>query len=408
MKSKKSFIIYILLIDLVLGGAGRYLQIFGLSARMIIFILSLVYVIFKTIKSGRIKICVYNKALISFFVIIAYGTIIGIYNNVLSDVYQGLTGYLYILTIYVFYIEIDTIEKCYKYFNFFNKLAVISSMFLIVMYIMILNGVPIYGPLINSINKNGIGMVSYASNGFPRIFLKGCIFIVISAIYYVIKILSHEKSSIKDYVCLVILTISIFMTFTMGFWISFVVGLIILTLFFYKLNIKRKKLVIVSIMTIITLIFVGSEIKTVFMQRMNFEDPSFNYKYVQTLNMINLFYQKIFLGWGIGKRIETLNNFSVNQENAWMQFLVNFGSLGLMCYLYFVFNILLRTLKLFNKCVERKLYNVRDITLTFFIGIIIIVVFNFSNPMLNNPLGIGFLCFSMALTNTIENEIIGD
>jgi len=399
-ESNINFLSYIIIIDLVFGGAGRYFEVFGISARIMIFAISLSLCLIKIL----VKRCFINTKLylpfLLFFFSIILSTIIGLISNNISYVFSGLSGYLYLLYIIFFIQNIETKEKAVKIFRILNLMVVVLSIIHIIMFILLyLTGGSFYSVMNPILINKDFGFLDIGYNGIGRVFLKTGVFIPISCIYYLIDILQSKRFKLKSVLYFTILLVGLVTTMTMGFWIAFIVGVLITSLFFMK---KTKSLYLIIIF-IATLLIVFTKIGVnpidIITNRLDSNDPSRMFKEAQISVLWDTFKQHVFLGNGFGKEVilsyAGIYRSGTNWENMWLYLLVTNGLVGLFAYL----NLILSIMKIAMYKLSAKSNEERITLLTITIGLIMECIISLSNPFLSNPIGIGFICLSAGIVN---------
>lgn len=406
-ESKLNFLSYIIILDLVFGGAGRYFELYGISARMIIFSIALSLCIFKIL----VKKCFVNSrfyfTFFLFFLSIILSTAIGLFSNDKNSVFNGLSGFLYMFLIIFFIQNIETKEKAVKVFRFFNSMIVILSLVSVIFFILLLLFKSSFYSFINFfLIDKGFGFLDIQSNGMVRVFFKTSVLIPISCIYYLNEILKNDVYKLSSILYFIVSLLGLISTMTMTFWIVFVIGALINLLFF----INKKKNLLLLILVIIMLLFVfdkiGYNITNIFTNRLDRNDPSLLLKQAQVPVLWDTFKQHIFFGNGFGKEV-ILDYYGTfregsNWENMWLYLLVTNGLFGLVTYLLLIVSIIKNSIHSIKNANNENAI----VLVTIGVGLVIECIISFSNPFLNNPIGIGFLCVSAGIVNQFINKSV--
>lgn len=426
-KSKLDILLYIIIADLVLGGAGRYIVIGGISARMFIFgitLIILVVQIFTTYK-GRIS---YSKLYIPYILLfISFGisTIIGLKNNIHSNVWLTVSGYTYFLFFIYFIQNVRSKDLAVRLFVFFNRLVVVLSCVSIFFYIMLfVYGISYYAlyntPLIN----NGFGALGIMGTRLPRVFLKCSVFIPMSLIYYISEYLRKNEKESRNLTAVVILFLGLLSTETIGFWITFLFGGLILIVAIRK-SIKRRRLIILfaiffcfslgyaSFYKYASSVHINSYDNTpdatlqqnIIAARLNTDDKSTSIKIEQAKVLLNASSDHIIFGNGLGKIVPVnagaTHRLSSRFEVMWLELLMNNGLFGVIAY----FALIIYIMKIIIFDISRNDVEVTNISINVSIGLVMMVIINLSNPFLNNPIGIGYVILCASVANALNKEI---
>ena len=426
-KSKLDILLYIIIADLVLGGAGRYIVIGGISARMMIFGITLLILGVQIFTRYKGKI-VYTKLYIPYtllFISFVISTIIGLKNNSLSNVLLTLSGYTYFLFFIYFIQNVRTKDFAVRLFIFFNRLVVIVSCVSIFLYIMLfIYGVFFYALYNQVLIDNGFGALGIMGTRLPRVFLKCSVFIPMSLIYFISEYLMGNENKSINLTVIVLLFLGLLSTETIGFWITFLFGAIILIVVIRKSINKRKMIILFSIFFCFSLGYSSfykfastahiniydntpdaALQRNIIESRLNKDDKSTSIKIEQAKVLVAVSSKHILFGNGIGKIVPidvgTTHRVSTRFEIMWLELLMNNGLFGVIAYLALIAYIL--KIIIFN--ILRYDIETTNISISVSIGLIMMVIINFSNPFLNNPIGIGYVILCASVANALDNEI---
>ena len=426
-KSKLDILLYIIIADLVLGGAGRYLVIGGVSARMFIFGIALVILVVQIFTKHKGEI-VYTKLYIPYgllFLSFAISTIIGLVSNNRSNVLLTVSGYTYFLFFVYFIQNVRSKELAVKLFVFFNKLVVVLSCVSIVLYVLLfVYGVQFYAFFNSALTDNAFGALGLIGTRLPRVFLKCSVFMPMTLVYYISEYLRKEEKQTQNLICLLLVFFGLLSTETIGFWAAFLFGGLILVIVIRK-TIKIKRLIILFGLFIVLSggysAFYGyasnahinqndnvSDVKVkqnIIAARLNKEDKSTSIKLVQGEALLSASSKHILFGNGLGKVVDVnageTHRQSTRFEIMWLELLMNNGLFGLIAYAALIVFIL----KMLVVNISLKDIEVTNVSVSIAIGLIMMVLVNFSNPFLNNPIGIGYLILCASVANVMNKEI---
>lgn len=407
--------IYIFLIDLILGGAGRYLVIGSISARMIIYAVGLCIIVFKLFKYKTIiwekKGVILNKKstwiIIMLYLSIIFSLSIGIIRgNNLNLALDKFLSYSFYFLLPVFLLEIKTTLKAENIMFFINKLIFLLTIIQVTIFIIFsISPNMVYEYLNPILINNQFGLLDLINESTFRVFLKTSIFIPFGLFYMILNILNNKIKIKFRYICkIIIYSLAIYSTRTMGIWIITIVGMVIIGIMYIKVNLRNLKKYSILFVAMIYCAYKFGIIQTL-IERLNLSDPSTSFKAQQLNELIKTGCQKFFFGNGYGQIItvktESLTRTSDNWEIMWAELFVNSGFIGILISLVFIGYIIFYSYKLRNK------FN-KSIMDLIFISTICLIIVNLSNPFLNNPIGIGYvmIMFSMVDVFVTERNVI--
>ncbi|KRK45512.1 O-antigen ligase family protein [Dellaglioa algida] len=406
----------LIVVELVLGGAGRLIIIGdnSISERYILFGLGMFYWIYnegyksQTSSSSELTKSAltntrYSLHIILVFLMLMVAGIIGFfYSNSITNIIGNFQAYIFLLLFFPFASVIRTKEQALKVFNVFNECAVILSIFIIILNIA-LNAGYSYTILANFMEKYGLGLIGY-SGTTPRVFFKGSILIMVAfGNQLLIIVNSYQKNLIRSSVKLVILGLATIFSYTMGIWLGAAVVLLIVLILQWR-RLKMSTIVIGIIALLCVAYFEKDTIMKVFQLRTGSKDISSLVKKQQRQVLLNLWKSHPFFGMGLGKEVvlsTVMGTRVMSQfESAWIQLLMNTGIIGLFIY----GSLIVRAsydglLKLKNSDTT-----IRMLGLSIFLSMVSLSIVNWFNPVLNNPIGIGYLVISLTILNVIRVE----
>lgn len=426
-KSKLDILLYIIIADLVLGGAGRYIVIGGISARMMIFGITIVILGVQIFTRYNGKI-VYTKLYIPYtllFISFVISTIIGLKNNTLSNVLLTVSGYTYFLFFIYFIQNVRTKDFAVKLFIFFNRLVVVLSCVSIFFYVMLfVYGISFYALYNTPLIDNGFGALGIMGTRLPRVFLKCAVFIPMSLIYYISEYLRKYENKSRNLIAVVILFLGLLSTETIGFWITFLFGGMILLVVIRKSIKKRRIIILFAIFFCFSLgyssfykyastVHMNSYDNTpdatlkqnIIESRLNTGDKSTSVKIEQAKVLLNASSDHIIFGNGLGKIVPVnagaTHRLSTRFEVMWLELLMNNGLFGVIAY----FALIIYIMKIIIFDTLRNDIEVTNISISISIGLVMMAIINLSNPFLNNPIGIGYVILCASVANALSNGI---
>ena len=402
-------LIYVFMTDLVLGGAGTYISYGFLSIRKILFILLVLMTFYQIVKEKRSKELLSNRTcqlLFVFLISCIVATIIGIVQNPISLVFNKLLAYSFIFCFPFFIMNIESKEVAIKLFNFFNKLVMILAWIINIIFILLFffqdKAYYVINPILINSNLGALAI----NSGIPRVFLKTAIFLPFTLNFEIVQIiLKEEKLNLKVMSKILILVFSIFATMTMGIWATFVVCFLV-SLFFTRHTIckwfKSKKsyfYLLIFIIAAVSILYY-LDVFTILAQRLNKNDFSIQVKKEQMYTMLELISQRPLLGYGFGKVIEIsipgYERTATNWEIMWLELLITNGIIGLIVYI----SPIVYNMKIIIEILKCNFFEQKSLFISIFASFIGLAVVNFSNPFLNNPIGIGYIIVCFAIINS--------
>lgn len=408
-KSFYQILIYLFMFDLVLGGAGTYISYGSFSIRKVLFIVLVLMTCYQIVKQKRYKELFYNRTcqlLFLFFISCMLATLIGITKNPIGLVINKLLAYSFIFIFPYFMLNFENSELAIKVFKLFNRLVIILSLAIIIIFFSLFifqdKAYNIINPILVDLNLGALAI----NAGIPRVFFKTAIFIPFTLNFELIKVISKEEElNLQVISKILVLGLSLLATMTMGIWATFIVCFLV-SLFFIKDKLcewfKDKKSYFYLITFIIGGVFIlyYLDIFTIITNRLNKNDFSVQVKQEQLYTMLELIAKRPLLGYGFGKVIEIsipgYERTAANWEIMWLELLVTNGVIGFIIYL----SPIIYNMKIISKLLKDICFKSRSLIISIFTSFIGLIVVNFSNPFLNNPIGIGYLVICFAIINS--------
>lgn len=399
MNLKKIISIYcnLFCIELIMGGAGQLINLGPISLRMFIFVVGFFILLIYYAKNGieirRINLIIFSL-IIWTIISAAYGIFIA--NNSLPVILNEVIPYLVLLLVPLFsYNAKDDLSM-----KSMIKSVIVSinlqSLLIISIFIYGLSfGVASYSTVTQLFNHYNYGFYDFLPGiEIPRVFTKGSVFIPLGIFYQLLSLLNRDKNlefSIQKIFFLIINLVALILTFTTSFYLITLLGIVLIFAFYIK---DVKKIFLLVIVTIFSYIAINKlNIYNIFIQRFS-SNYSLDAKFIQNTSLMDYIMENPIIGHGLGKILQ-LNYgyktvFNIHAENAFLQLWVNSGLIGvfiLICLFMCVLNNFLAKLKI------KQEVNVDLPMLLFTISLFIV---NFTNPFLNNYLGLGILVVIIA------------
>ena len=240
------------------------------------------------------------------------------------------------------------------------------------------------------------GSFAILSGGIPRIFMKSSIFVSIGFLFQTDMLI--DNPSLKNVIKTIIYGLAIITTFTSGFFIATAICTIILL---NVKNVMKRKISLLFILLIfLSLIFLYRYgIFRMMIDRYSSENYSGTYRLTQLASILREFIHKPIWGHGFGyefttsygRTIRTTSNFEV----AWGELLVDAGVIGFGLFIIIIITVLRQLLRLSKN--EHSLF-------LFALGLILICLESFTNPFINNSIGLTYFGLCAGLGYAVQKK----
>ena len=371
----------IMLIELVIGGGGRWFQVGPLTIRMILYMTGIpLSFIFLSI-TRRVEVPVFYWTF--FFIILsAVSVFMGLFNGAgISKVFEDIKPLSFFLILPFFALCINSVEQVDRTIRIIKYSSLLLGIIYLIVVLCIVVGIIPFMRFYNYATP--FGEIFFRTK--PLFFYKGFIYLCIGFIFFMVSPGKLNK------IAMLIMLACIFLTLTRGLILSTLLAAV-----FYLVFIVRNKLISLSIL-FIGIVLVGIAIPF-YLESVGDRSNSDMVRYIQIdqviekTNFLNFF---VGDGFGIGVPIRP-----DHMEIAYLEIFSKQGAIGLLfwfslfgyiCYLYF------------------SLYNNKDIYITYsplFLSVLLIYLQSGTNPYLNNPIGLSFLLVSLISLIRINNHYL--
>lgn len=422
--------IYILLAELFVGGKGHLFSTeilgFDFSLRMALFlIVFLAWLWYLRKEKPLIKL---DKIFLSGYfilsVFIAIGLINGLLNNQKLNVFFDFNAWPYFALVVIFLTSIKTQETVHKIIQVLAGATTYLALKTVVSLILFAHGFATIGGIFYQwIRDTGAGEITYVSGSIFRIFMQSQLFLLIGFLIALTVLLTKKKFTSKYSLYLIgyiyLTGFAILISQSRSFWVGLAVGFIILLLLvIWQLQYRVKKTLVA--VTAIILMF-ASQVFLLQAVTGNFGGNVVQdrFKNLQTeaagmsrLNQLRPLSQEIIqqfiFGYGFGKTVtyqssdprilqDSPSGIYTTYAFEWgyLDIMLKIGVLGLLAYLYLLFQITHQGLK--------KITSQKVIVIGSLAGLVAILTTNIFSPYLNHPLGIGYLILISAIYN-VKNK----
>lgn len=362
--------------ELLLCGSGQVIKIGPLTARMVLFALCIsvysIYVVKYRPKLSKTDITLLGILTIWFFCNVCLGIISDAKIKYIIEDVKPLS-YYFIFPFFLLIIKtrqvVNIINLLFRYIPLL--MAIIYITYLIVMKVF---GIVTFGDTYEMMDSESDFMFR-GTNG--ELFYKGFIFLPIGLIFWI-----KEKKLLYCF----IIAVAIFYTLTRGFYVITLLGVFLYML--YKAPNDKTRILILfgSFLGVLCIYLLMSQVD---MGDRNEGDQLRFITVKQVLDSINGF--SFWFGHGFGNGVPIR---LVHMENSFLEIFHKTGIFGLSLWLY----VLLCIFRNFQKS------QVKDISVIYLIGSIMIYIQSLFNPYLINSMGMGFVLISYCVTENYDQR----
>ena len=369
-------ILIIVLLEIFLGGGGRLFDIGALSLRMYFFILTMgLSAILIASRQGINRNFLF--LLLMFTCLLFCSSVIGGINGasvkfILNDIKPLLSIYFLIFLGFAIRTE-DDVRLIVSLIKF--SAVVLSMSYLATMILLEFNIVsfPRFYSLVADTEE-------FFFRGESAFFYKGFLYICVGLVFFA----TSEK--INKTIILVLL-LSVVLTFTRGFLVA-----LMMTYIFYLIFIKKSalKLIILTFLLTIAVVLLW-ELIYAKMDR-TYSDSMRIRQIEEVLTAVTPV--SALIGHGFGKGIPT------RPERMEIAYLEVFHKQGIMGLLFWALMILFSWL-LYRSAMRN---NNSQLAVPFLLAVVLIYLESFTNPYLNNPIGLTMILISLVCLNVLRNK----
>jgi hypothetical protein len=353
-------------IEISFLGSGRLLQFGPLTLRMYLFII-IIFLSFSIIsKINKEVFLIISVTLFSFSISILIGFLNG---NKLSLLFKDISPLLLIFELpFIFY----TVNRYPKIItdisSVFKKTSLLMAIIFSFIILFILTGLVPFQSFYSWAFLTGEFFFRPLGNGLFGIgfFYKGFIYLGLGFFFYYFSQNKTKYSLISAF-----LATALALTLTRGLILSLILTIIA----YYLFERKKKSLFIIPIIALF--IYFSIDFYLSFLGNKDSSDSIRVHDMLYILNNTSFF--TFFTGNGFGSLI----NNRVSVENSFLEILYIQGVIGIIPYLIIFYK------SYFNYFKIKK--QLRTVFSPFLYGIIFVAILSFTNPVINNPLGIFFM-----------------
>ena len=375
-KGNKKFtflkIIFILsLLELIIGGGGRFLEIGFLTVRMMLFFLVMVLSICLYLFKNKISRSIIVLTLF-FSVLTLMSSVVGLLNNAyLSNIFEDIKPIFFFYIILFFSIMI----KDLKDIILISNLIKIGSIFLAFSYIGFI--ILLYFGLIDFLSfydkQAEIGEILF--RGDFLFFYKGFLYLCIGFFFF---LTSEYKYKL---LALTFLFICVMLTLTRGF-----ILFTFLITCFYIFFINKK--FVIKIISGVVLIIISAFISNFYLQTVGDRSDSDKTRYVQIDQVLDEMSPiSFFIGHGFGNGVPDR---PIHMENSFLEIFHKQGLIGILFWIGLLFYVYVLFINIKNK-------EFKKLALPFILSVFFVYFQSLTNPYINNPMGLSFLLITIVV-----------
>lgn len=430
------FLLYIIIIEAVLGGAGRLFVIGHLSFRMILYVFAFLLFIIcafferKDVINKIKNIDLKSKIILIFIFWIIISAINGYLNkNSLVQIEGDVTGYAGLLLLILFNYLVDDKFKVDFVAKLITYSSIVQSFIILVIHYLIGLRVLDVNSFNNTLQYLYIGHLALIVPDSIRIFFKSAIYLQIGFVFLfgmIVNERSRKRKLILN-VFLCVISYAIILTFTRGFWVAaFVALLIYLFLHHFKGFIKVISITLCGIIVLLGLSYAAygsndytysivdrftiafnkqpSSTKTKKQLKQSddqSEDMSLQYRDKLVKAMFGKIDKSPVLGNGFGVVLKSIGQTESRCEYMFLDIIMEMGIIGLIIYAGLFVVLVSEWIKIRRRSIDKDKLFILDAYMCSFIGVIITSAIN---PYLNNPIGITFLVAAICSVNIYGKE----
>ncbi|KLE04690.1 hypothetical protein AF78_07735 [Aliarcobacter butzleri L353] len=368
----KSFFI-ILLLEISLLGSGQFLSINGISLRMLLYSIAISISMILLINGKRIYKEVFNFLLI-YTTMIIFSSMMGSLNGASSSqILENIKPLIFAFMILPFSLFITNFERVYLVSNLIKLSGLFMSISFVLLLIFLYLGYIDFNAMYTKLSSDANDFM--ITNGeIPRIFYKGFLYLNIAFIFYVY---SNDKYKV---LILILLFISILLTFTRGYLLALILAFIFISI----IEFKQKK----SFYILLT-IFIGIAILLPFYVNIIGErDSSDSMRILQIKEVFDsITISSFFIGHGYGIGVPTRPN---GMEITFLEIFHKQGILGLFLWIGFLVYMIYNYLNIKNLA-YKKIFK------PFLVSTFFVYFQSLTNPYLNNPIGMNMVLLTFSV-----------
>lgn len=374
-----NFFIVVIFFELIFGGGGRLVEVGPLSLRMIFWFFASALSLFIIIFKGKLPYDISIIVLI-YFGLLIFAALNGILNGAsFSSVFIDIKPLLFIIFIFFLYYFINNIKKIQLLNKLFRYVPILMSIiYLIILYLLLndkINFLNFY-----ALTKKSDEFFFRGTEGYFS--YKGFLYLGIGIFFW---IYSESRKSLKIISILILLT-ALVLSGTRGYLLFLSV-----ILFFSLILPKLLKGNILIIIASFIILFIA--IKFLSQANLGNREESNSVRIVQLQQVFNSATPTSLIfghGFGIGVPVRP-----IHMEVAYAEIFHKQGIIGLIFWLILIYYIIKS-----YESIKNPAY--KFIVKPYFFASLFVVLMSFTNPYLNNPIGLTVILSTLVVINKFK------
>lgn len=365
------FIFIPLLYELVIGGGGHYFEIGSITLRMFIYVLAILFgVIYFGVRQVLRKDLVI--ILTAFTVSCLLSTVVGCLNNANSvSILEDIKPLVFFYILIFFYSVINSLDDILQITSIIKKGALFLALTYFITLILLFFGVIDFLDFYEK--QNAIGEIMFRNDFL--FFYKGFLYLCVGYFFFLLS-----KGYFNQFLALLVL-LSILLTLTRGF-ILFTLLIAIYYYVFINKNIVVKSIFLgACLITAILLI-------PILIETLGDKSDSDMIRFITFFEVIDRVNPLTFIignGFGVG-----VPSKPIHMEVSFLEIFHKQGLIGVSFWVCLFIYIFFLYVKIKNK-------HYKSIALPFLLSVIFIILQSFTNPYMNNPIGLTMILISLVV-----------
>ncbi len=373
-------LLFSIILEISLGGGGRFTSFGAVTLRMLLFALSILYFLFAA--KGNTVSKQYMTLTFVFFINLVFSTYIGLINNAsIDNISEDIKSFSYFL-IFPFLAEtINSVNRVKLILKIIMTSSLIMSIGYLIIYYLLENKVIDFQTFYVLTEESGEIFFRNESAFFYKGFLFPCIGVFIFL----------QNKDIWSKIAALIMMFAVFMTYTRGFLISII---IILTASLLIKSIYKKRFVP---LIVVALFFMStaSSFMSFYVDAVGSKEESDTIR-ITTMNEVfsKIDFLSFWIGHGLGIGVPTR---PIHMEISFLEIFHKQGVVGLLFWMV-IFVAISR--KFIETCRIRRTKE----SLPLYLSSVFIYIQSQTNPFLTNPIGVCMIAVSMIGMDVICNS----
>lgn len=361
---------FVVLIEAVIGGSGRIIEFGPLTLKMVLFGISFLFTFF------NLRLLKFDRGVASmelfFAMLISFSALVGLINySPPPSIFEDIKPLLSIFMLNFFLVVIQNVKTVRSAVNIIKYFSLAMAIVYIVLVILLTTGILNFN-LFYALQENN-GEVMFRNS--TMFFYKGFLYLGVGFIF-----LSLSKRKI-DKIFAIIVFIALCLTLTRG---MILMTAVVYIYYIYFINKSFSLKAFTGLIGVLVLIYflpflyenIGDK-GSADMERFITID--------EVLDEVN--FSSFFIGHGFGQGVPIR---PVHMEISYLEIFHKQGVLGLCFWLYVLFLN-------FKYYLSLKSKELKNIGLPFLLSVCFTFLQSFTNPFVNNPIGISIIMLSLAV-----------